>query len=143
MTEIDDLRETLRRAEARIPELRDGNAKLESALLRPTGLRRSGFTTLVIALVAGITAYIVAANLGDARAERERLRDAQAWSAEMTSLRPDVDSCRDALMKTVADINRCRVTLGQPPVPPDLVDASGRKIPTCRCEAGDPLCSCY
>jgi hypothetical protein len=143
MTEIDDLRETLRRAEARIAELRDGNAKLERALLRPAGLRKGGLTTLVVTLVAGITAYIVASNVGDARAERERTHDAQAWSAEMATLRPDVDSCRDALMKTVADLNRCRVTLGQPTVPPDLFDASGRKLPTCRCQAGDPLCGCY
>jgi hypothetical protein len=144
MTEIDDLRQTLRRAEARVQELRDGNAKLESVLLRPNALRRSGLVALVVALVAGSTAYIVAASAGDARAEREHLRDAQAWSAESASLRPDVDSCRDALMRTIADVNRCRATLGQPPLPPARVDSSGRRLPSaCRCEPGDPLCVCF
>jgi hypothetical protein len=143
MKENEDLRETLRRAEERIRDLRQGNATLERGLLRPTALRSATVATVVAAMLAGSLAYVGGSNFCDSRAARERDLAEQAHLAHMVSERTIVDACKLSLQKTTNDIDGCRAERDE------LLQrlreraaASPTRMPPCTCQIGDPLCSC-
>jgi hypothetical protein len=144
MTENEDLRDTLRRAEERIRDLRQGNATLERSLLRPTALRSATVATVVAAMLAGSLAYVGGSNLGDVRAARERDLAEQTHLAHMVSERTGIDACKLSLQKTTSDIDGCKAERDE--LLQRLRERAGvnpSRTPPCTCQAGDPLCSCW
>lgn len=139
----EDLRDTLRRAEERIRDLRQGNATLERSLLRPTVLRSATVATVVAAMLAGSLAYVGGSNFGDVRAAREGDLAELRHVAQMTSERSIIDACRLSLQKTTSDIDGCKaerdVLLQRLR---ERAAANPTRTPACTCQAGDPLCSC-
>jgi hypothetical protein len=142
MTE-EDLRDTLRRAEERIRDLRQENATLERSLLRPTAVRSATVATVVAALLAGTLAYVGGSNFGDVRAARERDLAELTHGARMTGERTVIDACKLSLQKTTSDIDGCKAERDELLQRlRDRAAANPTRTPPCNCQAGDPLCSC-
>ena len=138
------LREELERADARVRELRESNAALEGKLLRPSALRTATLVTMLASLFLGIAAYGVGMMLGERRAARDGAAAEAAHAARMADERIILDACRLSTEKVKLDLQRCakdrdelnELVRDREPRPPP------RGTPPCRCQAGDPLCSC-
>lgn len=143
MSEQPDVRAELAAAEARLEEVRARSARLEGALLKPTGLRNVALVTMALAGLGGVLGYLGAARTGDASAARELELSKETHEALRKVAEGSLDSCKQTLYKDnneirwcVAELDALQKTL---PAVPDLAPRGATK---CMCQPGDPLCSC-
>jgi hypothetical protein len=143
MSEATDVRAELRLAEERLAELRARNAQLESTLLKPTALRNRMIATLTLAALGGALGHVGATRTGDARAARARAQRAEAYEDLRAARQRGIDACQALLQREKNDVLACTAQRDelQSKLPPQAAHPAVMD-PKCRCQAGDPLCSC-
>ena len=135
-SDLDQLHEQLRRAEAARHELEDERRELEVRLALRTRRRGPWIVALLFtAGTAGATGYATAEQIGLRARTRER---AAAERARETQISREREEAAVERRKAAIELARCQAER----------DAVGMRknrwdeIASCRCTPGDPLCSC-
>ncbi len=140
-SEVEPLREKLRRAEERIAELTEDKAKLErvSAGRDPSPrilAMTIAFSMMIVALVIGVACGIFSHGATTRSEETTR-----ALSRDVETERMKAESCKDDLVSERASHARCTATLRGDDAPAHA-QAAPSDAARCACPPGDPLCTC-
>lgn len=140
-TEPEDLRAELQRAEANAARLEAENVGIESLLRRPRLASLWVLVPIGAMLIAATTGHLI----GGAAAHKEgaaraAAQDRTAWLAHERSVTAD---CTKSYQRARAELIACaRAREALPDPPPAVEPPPVVPHPPCRCQAGDPLCSC-
>ena len=111
--------------------------------MKPTALRNRAIATLALAALGGALAYVGATRAADARAAAARASLEAEYEDVCAQQRRGIDACNETLQNEKNGTRACEARLdqlrrSQPPAPRD----QGRVDTKCKCQVGDPLCSC-
>ena len=140
MTETDKLHDELRAAEERVTELRAQNARLQERLLRANRFHWSPMLAIVGAVLSGTLGFQLGKRMVDEPAAEARATSAAAHAQQRAGYRASVDECGLSLQRQTASVGVCQGE--RDGVNRALSKAPVDTRPVCRCQPGDPLCSC-
>jgi hypothetical protein len=144
MSQVEQLREELRRAEENVVRLRDETARIQRRSLRPTTLLNWVIGAVLLASLAGVVAYSLGQGAEDKRHEHARALAQAEHEKVLTREREPTSICKRELPKIAGDVLTCFKEVAERernrPRPPPRVTPPG--TPPCLCQPADPLCSC-
>ncbi len=144
-SEVSQLQEQLRRAEERVAVVENERATLERQLLR--GRTQYGWLIVVLAavVVSGFVGYTLAAAPAAKRQSEAAAREARD-RAELGEKKAQVAACEASAKASSAEHEACTAARDALALKQKLADeidrARVRQSTRCRCQPGDPLCSC-
>ncbi len=130
----EDLHAALERTEANVARLEEENARIEQLLSKPRLASLWVLLPIGVMLVAATIGHLI----GGAVAHREgaaqaAAQDRMAWLAHERSITADCRASYVPMRDALVGYAKARAALPDPPLGADR---------PCRCQQGDPLCSC-